>query len=63
MKIIIDEWYDDIEKNKLISQIKSHYQTLIGITLEEQMTGTINKQADKTVKAIDNLFEQLKRTP
>jgi hypothetical protein len=63
MKIIIDEWYDDIEKNKLISQIKSHYQTLIGITLEEQMTGTINKQADKTVKAIDKLFEQLKRTP
>ena len=63
MKIIIDEWYDDIEKNKLISQIKSHYQTLIGITLEEQMTGTINKQADKTVKAINNLFEQLKRTP
>ena len=63
MKIIIDEWYDDIEKNKLISQIKSHYQTLIGITLEEQMTGTINKQADKTVETINNLFEQLKRTP
>jgi hypothetical protein len=62
MKIIIDEWYDDIEKNKLISQIKSHYQTLIGITLEEQMTGTINKQADKTVETINNLFEQLKRT-
>jgi hypothetical protein len=62
MKIIIDEWYDDIEKNNLISQIKSHYQTLIDITLEEQMTGTINKQADKTVETINNLFEQLKRT-
>jgi hypothetical protein len=62
MKIIIDEWYDDIEKDNLISQIKSHYQTLIGITLEEQMTGTINKQADKTVETINNLFEQLKRT-